>query len=406
MRLSAFHVLMVTLFASTASAGILEMIPEARKLPAPDWVRAGGRITYYVAVGTGTAKTLVRDPDGEWKLKDEPGTFGIQEASNAGSGHGYLEVQITAADPRQVALQLRYFVLMDERTNGPPKPAGETGLLSLPGESDYWVHPKALQALLRRAARKDKGLLVGRMEYGLDGKQVKAIAVKIGKTSYIYDEASGVLLQSIASAATTAKDWYIMPNGEKLQGHASTTYMIRFRGFRRVSLPWAAGPMPAWLTNAHTMVYAGETVLQAAEGLPPPRLPVTTKIEFLEHGAAWVRYRATQETGANSGVPQLPSRYERVSGPGQLGGLWIAPAELAKLKAGQVLDGKDKWTQMTARVAQVGPVGGTPAVVIAEEGPMGRLEYVYDRRRGALIQARMVDSSFHTTTTLRLQSIR
>jgi len=148
-------------------------------------------------------------------------------------------------------------------------------------------------------------------------------------------------------------------------------------------------------------------------GMPPTSIPGSNRLEIFQRGRNWVLFRSHTEIGGRQaraqGFPMIPVVTERVAAPGLVGGTFIAPEDLAKLKPGQVIDEKDKWTYVSLRVAHKGPLGGRKTVVLREESPIFTVDYHYDMRSGGLVRVHLTDRKMAGMTTeiiVRLESVK
>lgn len=382
-----------TLVAATAVSAqdspVFALLPEARNMPAPDWLRPGIRLTYYAAVGVSTGGQFVRDANGNYRIEGREGKYKIYEGGTAGSGHGYIELNVAALEDKAVAVQVRNFPLLDANPLSVPKYAGASGFVVPGGGTDYWVHPAALEELARQAGQ-TAGFLVGPVEYELDGRKVPAIRVGDKDTGYTYDLRSGVLLFMMIRSKVAGKNPVRTEDGRIYDGSGSSAFMLQFRGFRQVDLPWRGGAMPKWLATTKTLRYDGGSTLAMA-GVPPATVPLSARMELIGGGRTWVKYKQTTTAGSPpevGGVPMMPTTTEVVAGPAQIGGVWLPPEEIEKLRPGTTID-RDAWTHLVTTVEYVGEVDGRRVCVLAETSPSYRLEYHYDLRSGGLVRGSM-----------------
>ena len=170
---------------------------------------------------------------------------------------------------------------------------------------------------------------------------------------------------------------------------------------RPANLPWASSAAPAWVAQVHTLRYEGTQALRVP-GSPAFPIPVSVTFARRYVGLNWARYRETMVTGGMGGVPPSTVQWDRVFGPAQIGGLWIAPQSLAQLRPGQVLD-SDRVTKVTTSVGQIARTrAGIDVVHIIEQSDGNRIEYHYDRSSGMLVYANLVDKVLNSQTQIRL----
>ena len=208
----------------------------------------------------------------------------------------------------------------------------------------------------------------------------------------MFDEPSGVLLFTNNSVFD--------PVGQRtLLSYSS------YRGTRTVRIPWAADAVPNWLAGVQSLSYSG-THSTHLPGVPVIPLPMSSQVQIGNRGVNWLQYTLAVQVGGVSGLPPSTSQVEAVSGYAQIGGLFVSPAGLAKLRAGQVLD-QDPFTRVTTSVTHVGasPRGGQ-VVTVSEAGQMQRHDYSYDGQTGMLIGLSASEQFLHTTRRLQLTGTR
>jgi hypothetical protein len=337
--------------------------------PPPPWLAEGIRLTYE------TGFSAVR-----------PG----EEAPAGSAGGGFLQVDVVAVTPGDVALALRIFA-----------PAGASGALVMIGEqaltglpawgADLWVSPDALRKIA--GSLPDGGpVSVSRGSHDWNGKKVAAIRFQTGggpadlvRSTQVYDEETGLcLLQMSADRRTPGEDW----QGRSVQSLVS---------FRHRELPWGLGRPPAWIFTIAEYRYDGEVVTQVP-GAWPMRMPVTMLQQVVDRGANWVRFR---EVLHMQGAGAAPPEAVRVSGPTQVGGLWLSPPGLAGLRSGQVLD-TDPVTKVQLKVEAIGRTEyGREVVRLREEGPAHALVYDYELATGMLLATQAYSAPLHMQIQMR-----
>jgi hypothetical protein len=120
-----------------------------------------------------------------------------------------------------------------------------------------------------------------------------------------------------------------------------------------------------------------------------PALPHTIDITVRRRGNDWIEY--DQKMTMHSYDPNIPAHVEtwrRVTGPGQIGGIWLPPAGLAPLRQGQSID-NDPVTGVQTIVSYVGRDNqGRSVVTITETGAAHSVAYTYDASTGLMVHLR------------------
>ncbi|MEM8883362.1 MAG: hypothetical protein AAGD14_04795 [Planctomycetota bacterium] len=346
---------------AAASLGELEgLMPEIRSLPRPDWVKPGARIVFWNMT---SMKEMKKD--------------GVSSA-----GAGFLEVNVVAVEGKTVALETRIFLAPSGSESEVPMLAGSTSSVHGAGGGVRWVHPKALQALLKRPA--SGNVKVGRLEKTIDGHKMTTVMIATPGSTYQFDEASGVLVAS--SQYMTAKAV------EKSGVRNSAT--MELRGFHHVSFPWAQEQLPGWTANIKEFRYRGSMVQRIA-GAPEVRVPMSFKHERTGGGATWFFTRLTGEASRPTPPKQV------VSGIGNLG-LCLPPRALAKLQPGAVLM-RSRWIRSEMRVRHVGAHQGKQIAVIEEESPQFKAVWHYDLKSGVLLRTSVLSKAEGREVELQLE---
>ena len=379
----------------------LELLPELRSAPAPDWVRSGTRLTYWSGAATIPADRALhyRDDQGDWY--DQQGNkYRADEISGRG-GAGLTEVDIAAMQPDAVALAVRS--LGYTNGHGPVVPLGWAASVGLPGVGgDYWLSPAVLQRL--KPSNRD-GLLILPMPYPLNGQTYDAVrfhSTRNGNEAvWVFDRATGILLYS---STVTAGE---LSGGLTRDGKPGTSRMLTcniFKGVRKLNLPWmayGATPLPE---PAHRLRYQG-TLTVTMPGSPTLPLPAASEMVVTEQGPNWLRFAQTDTVGSvSTGMPPNVKQFDRVSGPGQIGGLWLPPQGLAGLQANQTIDRDPiSGAETTVVGTQTGPTG-RQLVIIREAGQAFGNEYYYDLETGILLAMAYQDGVLNYLAQMELAS--
>ena len=231
---------------------------------APDWVRVGLRMTWYVAAASVPQSRFawVEDPNGNWEdpktgkrytRTDEGGGTGQPGAS----GDGLSQVDVVAIEGGDVVLDSNIYTI--NRTTTPPTLGWIIGPgARVPGATvdGAWMHP----ALLARYAQQPlDGLLVLRGLYTVGGRTYTATAFATTTAgayqSYTYDSESGVLLSASTNTAGATSPLRA-PGEAPPRGNSQLTY-TQFLGMRQRAVPGLGGPAPGWVAGTATLRYGG-----------------------------------------------------------------------------------------------------------------------------------------------------
>jgi hypothetical protein len=168
-----------------------------------------------------------------------------------------------------------------------------------------------------------------------------------------------------------------------------------------LDLPWTGMEAPDWAGQVRGMQYQGRQTLFVPGG-PPTSLPMTVEVQVKARGEGWLRFSQTAKVGGVMGMPPATNTLERVTGTAQIGGLWVPPAALARLRQEQELD-KDPLSGYTTRVSYRGPnPAGDQVVTISQANRIQQLDYVYSVQTGMLLAYGNTDRSLNTRTQIQL----
>ncbi|MFP4055399.1 MAG: hypothetical protein ACLF0G_00845 [Candidatus Brocadiia bacterium] len=385
----------------------VQLLPALRTAPTPAWVRRGTRITYYSssAIVIGAREYYVRDEDGNWK--DQHGNHYRKERGGDGTGgHGYTQVNVAALDRQRAVLDIRMYSFVDASTSRPPMQFGAGSALALPGAgADYWLSPRVLRQV---GEGRFDGTRIVRMPYTVGGKTYRALRFqyerKGARIVHVFDLETGLLLHS--NSATDVQGLTPTTPGRAEMG--STRQMLTqstYVGHRDVPIPWSRRAGARWPAGLRRLRYDGSTTV-SVPGCMPVSLPVRASSTVSRRGADWAQYTFTVSVNGGYGLPPNTRRSERVSGLGQFGAIWVPPAALAALRAGQVLD-RDPLTQVVTSVSHAGPALGLGRVVaVSESNAVQRLDYTYDAASGLLVAYGQVDGPLHMRTQMTLADQR
>jgi hypothetical protein len=154
-----------------------------------------------------------------------------------------------------------------------------------------------------------------------------------------------------------------------------------------VKVPWKAAAVPAWVGKFTKLDYEGvQSTVVAGTGQLDQRVEVAITPRARHDG--WLRFTNSLTVQTLAGMPPEQSQSDGSGGPASIGGLWIGPDAIPKLKARQLIDRND----ITKTVISVSDVDSR-SVTIREVGQHHRIEWTYDAATGILVAVK-------TTTTL------
>ncbi|MCX6559487.1 MAG: hypothetical protein NTZ26_03130 [Candidatus Aminicenantes bacterium] len=378
--------------------------PPAAAALAPDSIKPGLRLTYYLMTGSlsGSVNGWVPDEEGDWA--DRQGRRYATERKGLGS-HGLIQATVVGGDGGVFALAEPFYLF----NGGDTTPIYNTSLDSLVTSDtggDFWMHPRRQAQVLRDypwnglplAGRTLARTTAWRDEAGRTYQATHIVIIGgASRTSYIYDQAGGYLLYL---SRLTSEPPAIRDRTQPLSDSVSYATFLRFRGARQLNLPWLGKPMAESLRAARTLAYRGQSVLQG-QGIVPTPLAITASLQLQRSGADWLWLHGRTQTQGTFGITEFNS----VDGPGSLAPLAIPPAVLAGLAVGQVID-RDPLTGFAVRVANA----DAQYVALQSDGPRQSFTYVYERARGLLLrkitQDRSLATGMITVTDIQLTGVQ
>ena len=371
--------LLLPLFLATgdlARAQTVGDLPIQVTAPTPGWIQPGLRLTFYHASSTtphGDWDYQV-DENGEWV--DKRGTRYSRERASGTGSHGLIQANVVGLDEQQASIQMLFF-LFDGMNLAEPTQKLELGY-SAPAATagDLWLHPQVLEQLL---AEGFAGLNIRRVSKTIDNATYDGVmihcATETGKSVWIYDRASGVLLYSSQLGTQPAR---FSNTGARTSKGGATAMFTVFKGSRYPEIPWKDAPAPEWLGQLKQLDYRGFFAVRQ-QGIPDTPLSFQIAAGVKERGADWLVLDGEVRSAMPGGG--LPGFGGRACGNRQLCGFWIPVSGLAALRVGQELD-SDPLTRVTTRVSHV----DAQSVTITQTSPRQQLDYTYRRSDGLLVK--------------------
>ncbi len=365
--------------AAGAAVPVLRLGGQAAAFPAPDVVKPGLRLTYYLMTGSlsGSVNGWVLDEEGDWVDKRTGRRYGTERKGN--SSHGLIQPTVVGGDGGFVALFQPFYLFNGEDTT-PIYKTSLDDLVTAESGGDLWMHPRKqaqmIQAYPWGAQNAAGGIMARAIPWRDDaGKAYQATQVVVlgeaSRMTSVFDQASGLLLylSRLTREAPAVRDL-----AQALPDSVSYATFLRFRGARRISTPWLGKPIPADLRSARVLSYRGSYTLQG-QGIVPTPMAIQAGLQLARSGGNWLLLGGrTQMQGVG-----LPTDFKSVDGPGALTPLAIPPEVLAGLRAGQVID-RDPMTGFTLSVTG----GDAQYAALQSAGPTQTFTYIYERSRGLL----------------------
>ena len=368
----------------------------------PDWIRAGVRVSWYVAGATVAQSrfAFVEDPTGEWqdpvsgkryRRTDESG-----EGQPGAAGDGFSQVDVLAVEGGDVVASNTLYLL--NRADGTITPLPLIGA-RVAGEivDGAWIHPARLQALQDARVA---SLLVVRGPYAVGGSVYRAISfatTAAGNTQqYTYDLDTGVLLSATTFAQGATSPVHAVGEAPP-QGNNQLT-ITRFAGICARTPPGLGGTTPGWAGQTSQLLYAGtqSTFNPLDPSIPALVLPMRATITLGPGGPAWATFAANVIIDSPLSQPSVSSGVTGTSGL-----YWIDPAAFAGLAPGQALD-VDPVT--TERLTVVGFDQTGSFISFSNDLPGTSTQTTYSTATGALVAYRSQVTSSGTLIDLQLQN--
>jgi len=366
----------------------------ATRLP---WVHEGLVLTYtwYAAVTAGNGSYYEENEHGDWVLHSTGQRY-TRQMQTGTSGNGWSQITVACIDGEKVVLESRSYADAGSLGRNAPVPQGTTSSVNkLADPGDYWMDPAKLASMHTAPA---ENLLVTRVAWTTGGKTVDAVrAQRIRPPEYsdhVYDAKTGLCLH-VASSSEGAPAKLVGP-GDTGRGDTTIT-RNDFVSARDIAVPWAKEAAPEWVGSLRALHHRGSIISRG----PLPTVPnvLAMDLEVQARGRGWLQVSGRSSQQMQGAPSPMGGRISLAFGASQWDGLWIGPAALAQLRAGQVLD-EDPVTRMRTVVAQ----SDDARVVIAMSNAAGEIDNQYDKRTGMLTASSFYDVLSLQQKTLKLQS--
>ncbi len=355
-------------------------VPAKERIPAPDGVRPGLRLTFYLMTGSLSGSVNGWVPDEEGNFRDAQGRLYSTERKGY-SSHGLVQATVVGGDENTIALA-EPFYLFNGNDPTPLLKSSTDSLVAAENGGDLWMHPRRQARILREnpwAGAPLPGRIMARTMAWRDeaGRTYQATYIaEIGDASratYVYDQASGYLLYL---SRLTREAPAIRDHSQMLPDSVSYATFLSFRGARQLNLPWLGRPLPDSLRGAEAISYRGQFGLQGP-GIAPTLLALAVDFQVSRAGSNWMWLRVRSQTKGSV----LPEESNGVNGSGSLPPLAIPPDILAGLAVGQIID-RDPLTGFTVRVFKT----DNQYVTLQTDGPLQTTTFVFEKAGGLLVR--------------------
>lgn len=375
---------------------LLLLLPQAKDMSAPEWVKPGTRITFYGMAGSTPegGYTLEKDPNGQWEDPTTGERYSKNEPVGAG-GEGFAQVDVIAVGKHGVALSTNLYTII--------KPGNPPSLLHTPlggmlaagaGPADLWVHP----AILQQAQQfHTPNFFILRGNYPVFNKNYSCLCIvnrnAQSYSSQAYDLKTGVLVSGTTTSAARISNIHL-PNEDPQRGNKGIT-ITKFVSIRQLATPGINGTNPQWVANLRAMHFSGSSeFVNPYDASIRMSFPSRLDVSFEKRGDNWCAF-TLQSLSQIQGAPPQQAMLKGVCGPA--GAFWIDPNALADLQPGQVLD-DDPVTHIRTAVSE----RNAQRIAITIQGPGVGGQVFYDLQSGQLIGWISRQPSSGITTTLQL----
>lgn len=335
------------------AARFVQLFPELRTLPAPDWLAEGVRFTYALQ------------------------SANVNAAAGAGFAGGYLQHTVVAVDTKSVAVMSQFYL---ENTNGALTPAPSAPTLALPAAGDLWLNPAVLVNAERVAH--DELIVVRNQRTDEAGNAHDTVRFQSTRATmeevWEFDEQSGVLI------------FFRMRYGDPEEPTQLAQMLLVNQ--RQLRLPWQGSRIPTWVKVSNKLQYTGRFTSLIADGTTTT-LPYDLSVVTVQRDKRWsIAHLAAFSNGVSAGEQVT------ISGVGQLfGGLWL-PREA--LRANPTRTRLDREPVTGAEITW--QRGADRAIILTERGDAFETVLVYDSRSGVLLAYQQTIHLPVVTTTVAL----
>jgi hypothetical protein len=361
---------------------MLPLVTAAAEADAPPIIKPGTRLTYFGMTASipGSYGKLVQDDEGGWIDKNTGKRYREEQISGSGAG-GYNVIQVGYIGNKIAQLSNKIYTL-DTATKKCMFGASDGIVTNAGSAADYWIHPDVLKTV--KEVNTD-GIRILRMPYTVAGKTYKAIRFQrediSGYNARVYDLETGLLVFHGSrvqgpSVVTAPSGLFNTPGVGEGSTQVITGWIVEIKD---IDVPWKAAPMPGWVNEFKQLSFKGvqTSIVPAANTRLDRNMTVTLTPKA--RGNGWVRFRNDAVIESLPGMPPERAQQEGSCGCASIGGLWIAPEELAKLRQGQLIERNDLVGTATT-VTQA----ASDSVTLTETGPLHKISCTYSTKTGMI----------------------
>jgi hypothetical protein len=311
------------------------LFPALQRLPAPEWIGEGLRVTYY-----SQSATMDLDPE-------EP----------APAGAGYIQYDVVGQDRRGVA---QFVTFLLDSGNGVIQPSLAWGSVAIPAVGDFWINPDVL-ADAEDAATED--LSITRMPYEIGETTFDAVRFEYEtpRATYVwvFDRETGLQL------------FYRHEIGRGAGRQLADMTLVKVR---TLELPWNPGVAPTWVKRGLTLEYEGGNTT-VVMGSDPVTFPIGATIRVDRSQRRYTRYAL-----GSSFAGRQEGAVDSVSGAAQpFNALWL-PEDALNFDPDDSLIDEDPVTGVRLTFERIGQNH-----IVMSQSTKGYVQnLVYDARNGQL----------------------
>ncbi|MBN1973729.1 MAG: hypothetical protein JW787_08830 [Sedimentisphaerales bacterium] len=388
-----FYAILLTLLMKAEAPGtartevpdpsiMLPLVSAAAEADAPPIIKPGTRLIYFGMTASipGAYGKLVQDDNGNWIDKNTGQKYREEQITGNGAA-AYNVIQVGFIGNKIAQLSNKIYTL--DITTRKCMYGTSDGIVTHAGcAADYWIHPNVLRDVKEVNA---DGMRILRMPYTVAGKTYKAIRFQrddiSGYQARVYDLETGLLIFYALrvqgpSVITPPSGLFNTPGTGEGSTQISTGWIVEIKD---IDVPWKAAPMPKWVSEFKQLSFRGvQTSIVAAANTKLNRNMVVT-LTPKARGTGWLRFRNDAVIDSLPGMPPEKAQQEGSCGSASIGGLWISPEELVKLRPQQLIE-RNELVGTTTTVTQA----GADSVTLSETGPLHKISCTYNTKTGIL----------------------
>ena len=319
--------------------------------------------------------------------------FNGSSVSMKGTGEGPMRYDVVAVtDSRVLMNSVNYVKYGFDGKIGVSSSAGVDVRSGVPGTNSIgsiWVSKEALAAMAA-----DNTMTVAYEKWPINGRSYDAVIlvkqIQDSAQRTIYDRETGLLLGMQLATGKMRQD-----NDLNIFNRENSS-ILSYQTARQLDLPWFKADAPKWTKTVKRMKYQGQSRLSGG-GVAQDIVTAQSKTaEITDRGDDWAIIKSTSES---QGVTIAKDTLS--NGPATIGGYWINPDALNKMKQGVVDEDPTLHSVLTFQI-QEGAVGKLGVLVETNADRSYQLVWGYSLDDGALMYSMVQDSSMQTTTEFKL----